>query len=790
VQILDFLGFERGSDGWWSVPKGLPILQGQRFPSLSTLGKALVRVPDLEDRTRGEAPRRRARKDDHILNKHQMMALRLCIAEGLRDEESVDMTLLQASKEEASPKSSKHSSHGESCANIVGNSVSGTHEIDKVMYEIIHHSIALKYLQALGCRYSSNKYHLPGSSDVSLENQNQLVEYLLDNGFHLLSWKNCTLTVEELKSLELYLKNFHARQRSDSPTGDAFDLMKDTNNIVKYLQAIGVTVREGGTFFIDAWGEEYDKAGIVNKIIKTKDLFTFTEEKSDTHTPRKTRQARSDAALGRKELLALRLWAITAGIPLETFPDPSEVGRPAKLQDDMIESTDETSSFKKTGLPSASRVRDVEEVAIHAHPSTISGADYDDTESGNGGPTRKGDDTFTEVSCHDTENHSPAASALCQGTDMDPCPQENIEATVGNSDTNLCLEGEDEGKQGMSDMQLVEDNDPYYNSSASSDGDCGQDEQIVTGSKDVAESNCLVSSEVDSEQNREAINQLAENSERTPASKPSDAGSASQKCRVENDENGTDTGDTGLTNSVMETDPCKKDWNSANIRVYPAKTNDDGDPSTSRTETVDMEACPATRNDDCGASSDEIYDKHMEKGFATENVDGGASIDGLDDKGMEIVQGTETGHATRNVDGGGTGDMGMETGHATSNDDSDPGVFPKDGGLYTQPTVESDVESEAENELDFDTEANDDAPWPAREPTSTYGRDRMSNPAVDDQQSFMSPFFPEDSDSPSQNQFQAADNANAFNSLGRVLKYGRRRDDTQQDGWFNRDVLG
>merc|ERR1712028_229830 len=52
-------------------------------------GKALVRVPDLEDRTRGMLIRRRAR-GERIISEKQMMALRLRIAEGLENEDGYE----------------------------------------------------------------------------------------------------------------------------------------------------------------------------------------------------------------------------------------------------------------------------------------------------------------------------------------------------------------------------------------------------------------------------------------------------------------------------------------------------------------------------------------------------------------------------------------------------------------------------------------------------------------------------------------------------------------------------
>ena len=86
ILFLNTLGFEKGHDGWWSVPEGVAVLEDRRYKSLSALGKALIRVPDLEDRTGGQVHRRRARKGEQILSDKQLMALRLCIAEGLEDE--------------------------------------------------------------------------------------------------------------------------------------------------------------------------------------------------------------------------------------------------------------------------------------------------------------------------------------------------------------------------------------------------------------------------------------------------------------------------------------------------------------------------------------------------------------------------------------------------------------------------------------------------------------------------------------------------------------------------------
>ena len=88
VILLNRLGFQKENDRRWSVPEGLPILDPNlRYRSLFDLGKALVRVPDLEDRTMLIRSRRRAKKGGRILSEKQMMALRLRIAEGLENED-------------------------------------------------------------------------------------------------------------------------------------------------------------------------------------------------------------------------------------------------------------------------------------------------------------------------------------------------------------------------------------------------------------------------------------------------------------------------------------------------------------------------------------------------------------------------------------------------------------------------------------------------------------------------------------------------------------------------------
>jgi hypothetical protein len=85
IVFLNLLGFDK-QDGCWTIPQGISLIEGDRSPTLSALGKALVRVPDLEDGSSGLKARRKVQRGDQILNQYQMMALRLRISAGLEDE--------------------------------------------------------------------------------------------------------------------------------------------------------------------------------------------------------------------------------------------------------------------------------------------------------------------------------------------------------------------------------------------------------------------------------------------------------------------------------------------------------------------------------------------------------------------------------------------------------------------------------------------------------------------------------------------------------------------------------
>jgi hypothetical protein len=374
--FLNLLGFEKGPDGLWKVPAGVPLIEKQQFSSLSALGRALVRVPDLEDRSGGGSNRRRARKYDNILHEKQLMALRLRLAEGLDDDIQDDTNKSSSSSKRRKQDDQHRKTSGRGLFNddSSNSTQSGTGVLEssltvskKLLLEetpitekdfkenLCAHSDAWIYLQKVGCRYISNSYRLPGST-MKCENQYDLVAFILSNekGVNVLDWKSCRLTELELQRLNFYLRCFYIK-RSSTPTA-AFDLITD-ENIRNYLQKIGVVRCDDGRYKLgQAGAKKCVTAEIVNKIRCTEDLIALTDTASTSR--------RRQPVLTETEQLALRLWAagsVVTSIPLPHFPDASDVCNPANdnleiidIQDDDVEENGEHETPK-----SASKVGEV-----------------------------------------------------------------------------------------------------------------------------------------------------------------------------------------------------------------------------------------------------------------------------------------------------------------------------------------------------------------------------------------------------------------------------------------------
>ncbi|KAG7337434.1 hypothetical protein IV203_034506 [Nitzschia inconspicua] len=403
IRLLNLLGFEKQADGSWTTPKGLPILrEGIKYPSLSSLGQALVRVPDLEDRSSGECNRRRARKRDQILNEHQTMALRLRLAEGLEDE-GTDPSSITASANASpsiSPPNFIHQSdtalpsrsltdsihqsdnvlpsrsqtdsvhqsdtalRSEKQSPKTTNQPTSMDKVSRAMYEVCHHAQAWKYLQALGCRYYASKYHLPNDSNFCPQTQNELVEYILENSVNVLDWKCCTLTEDELKELEFYFRCFNAKLNNDSPIGDARKLLNKEGSIPAYLRKLGIAELENGHYKIRGDENTFDIAGLIHKIRASSDLHSLAPNPGAT--PRR-RRSNDDSMLTDKEMLAVRLWSISIDITLENFPDESTLKRSALDTSNTCKNELEGKGSDEVTIeviPKYSKITDLEEVLV------------------------------------------------------------------------------------------------------------------------------------------------------------------------------------------------------------------------------------------------------------------------------------------------------------------------------------------------------------------------------------------------------------------------------------------
>jgi hypothetical protein len=342
ILFLNLLGFEKDAEGLWSVPHGVKHIDGQKYTSLSELGEALVRVPDLEDRTKGQSNYRRSKQTDRILNDKQMIALRLRIAEGIEDEDALSSYRAYNSTEVNHHK--RQSMHNSKCSVNDSRLKSGDKSDDesslvptsseaddaddvsasgsfcavaakKAKFEVCRHKDAWKFLQHLGCRYTGSSYLLPNGHE-SFENQNQLVYYILKNGASVLDWKNCTLEYEDIETLEFYFRCFAANLNSSSPTAAATKLVEE-GGVTDFLEKIGVCCVGHDMYTIGS--EKYNQAEIVDKIRCSEDLFTLA--KGNDAKPSRQKP------LTEEEILAVRLWAIQVPTALADFPDPHELHR-------------------------------------------------------------------------------------------------------------------------------------------------------------------------------------------------------------------------------------------------------------------------------------------------------------------------------------------------------------------------------------------------------------------------------------------------------------------------------
>jgi hypothetical protein len=312
ILFLDLLGFQKDHDQWWSIPEGLPILDHRiRYQSLSDLGNALIRVPDLEDR--GTCHHRQARKGEKILNDVQMVALRLRIAEGLENEDSYDGE--SAKKVDA-----------EGLENEDGHDEESTMTEEAVMqlfvYDVCSHTDAWIYLKNLGCSYKNNRYFLPGNSKNStIECQNDLVLYILVHSVNVLDWEHSTLKPLQVKRFERYLKGFNARIfLSDvSLFGQAYKEI-NTTNISNILEKIGISrSKNNGKYYIGI--EEYNESSIVNMIRSTDDMYNLRNQNNKLLTSPSKRLRPGDPTLSTLERAVLRLWAVQSDNPLTNIPD-------------------------------------------------------------------------------------------------------------------------------------------------------------------------------------------------------------------------------------------------------------------------------------------------------------------------------------------------------------------------------------------------------------------------------------------------------------------------------------
>ncbi len=346
IIFLNLLGFEKGprENGWWQIPEGVPILKQRSYPTLSKLCKALVRLPDLEDRTMGMGNRRRSRKkeEDLVLSDYQMMALRLRIAEGFEEEEEEaesEMVMDMVEEEESDcdddiMQSEEHEKQAkEEAKNDEENKPLFRYRsalLDQLNYDTSSAAWqdAWRALQDLGCTYTGGRYHVPGDVASIDSNAKEMCQAILENSVGILDWENSSLDSSEIRDLVRYLKALNFRIRDFSLVKEAL-AMTTKANISTSLQKLGVD-EHNGKYQIE--GAECSEAEIVNIIRRTKELNQLSRS---TFTPAKRRRSSDDEKLSKLETISLRLWSVLVDAPLTNMPEKSTIGSALRKAKEM-----------------------------------------------------------------------------------------------------------------------------------------------------------------------------------------------------------------------------------------------------------------------------------------------------------------------------------------------------------------------------------------------------------------------------------------------------------------------
>ena len=310
MTFLNLLGFERDPRklGWWQIPEGVPILEEKSYPTLHALCKALVRLPDLEDRTMGRGNHRRSRKkeEDLVLSDYQMMALRLRIAEGFEEHEKEEVNQVEEERKD-DDENKPLIEYTDELGDQLELNTAGDAWKD-----------AWKALKNLGCTYTGC-YHIPGHGR-GIDNFEEMINIILEKGVAVLSWENCTLDTEEISNLERYLKAFNARGLDFSLVKEALKMVTK-RNVINYLSKLGIH-EDNGKYLLEA--DEYSESQIVNLIRRTPELTYLHQSKFHQA---KRRRSDADDLLSKLETMSLRLWVALLDIPLANMPVTSTIGR-------------------------------------------------------------------------------------------------------------------------------------------------------------------------------------------------------------------------------------------------------------------------------------------------------------------------------------------------------------------------------------------------------------------------------------------------------------------------------
>eukprot|EP00980_Cylindrotheca_fusiformis_P013109 scaffold3292_cov120-Cylindrotheca_fusiformis.AAC.4 len=482
--FLAVLGYKELPDGSWKIPSGMfQYLYQETFTSLSLLVNALRGAPALYFDPTANKRRRRGSSETQLLNKYQMLALRLRIAEGLdgetwtsefeessdgsdseqdqrtMDSESgeeeiatEDMLQEQQQTREFELEGDQHQMVEEDFLQEQQQTVESESDYDQEqMFEedvtdemevedddrtdsILSEIVKLRdsqvtfqegweYLQQLGCKYTSSHYVTPNGNEKFL-NIHDLKHHILVQSVSILDFETNPLPKASLKRLHRYLKFTFVKLTYTDAVATALKNMEDPEVIPDLLEKIGF-IPKGSLYQHTSSSETYELGDVVNTIRAHEgDLKQIGLE------GRRRRRDRGNA-LSMEEDLTLRLWAAEDATPLLFWDEEShsvegfKAAEEASVENEAPENnSNDGGSVEESASSSDEKMDDSKDDNIEENASSSGGKVLGDDEVLAGARNCHWDTpSRPEDSAVVESEQSPECLALCKKMDDDSSMQ-------------------------------------------------------------------------------------------------------------------------------------------------------------------------------------------------------------------------------------------------------------------------------------------------------------------------------------------------------------------------------